>query len=94
MAKKKNYSYGDPEKNKQLEKQLQNSIVKELALASEFRKASKQLLNQGSARPEVLKKAKAYAKRSTFFQRRAEANNEYRKAYQASLNQVSKRYGE
>ena len=29
-----------------------------------------------------------------FFQRRAEADNNYRKDYQKSLNKVSKRYGE
>jgi len=94
MAEKKNYQYGDPEVNKVALDRLQKKIVKELALASEFRKASKQLLKSGSNRENVKRKAQAYAQRSSFFQRRAEADNNYRKDYQKSLNKVSKRYGE
>lgn len=92
--KKKNYQYGDPEVNEVALGRLQKKIIQELALASEFRKASKQLLNSGSNREEVKRKAQAYAKRSSFFQRRAEADNNYRKDYQKSLNKVSKRYGD
>jgi hypothetical protein len=92
--KKKNYQYGDPEVNEVALGKLQKKIIQELALASEFRKASKQLLNSGSNREEVKRKAQAYAQRSSFFQRRAEADNNYRKDYQKSLNKVSKRYGD
>jgi len=49
MVEKKNYQYGDPEVNKVALARLQKKIVKELALASEFRKASKQLLKSGSS---------------------------------------------
>ena len=92
--KKKNYQYGDPKVNEVALGRLQKKIIQELALASEFRKASKQLLNSGSNREEVKRKAQAYAQRSSFFQRRAEADNNYRKDYQKSLNKVSKRYGD
>jgi len=94
MAKKKNYQYGDPEINKVSLGRLQKKIIQELELASEFRKASKQLLKSGSNREQVKKKAQAYAQRASFFQRRAEADNNYRKDYQKSLNKVSKRYGD
>jgi|TARA_R100000455_G_C6213020_1_gene79979 hypothetical protein len=70
------------------------AILKQLKLADEMSKASKQLLSMNTARPEVLRRAKRYASYSNQLTMRADMNLKDLRAAQAARDRYSKRYGD
>jgi hypothetical protein len=69
-------------------------ILQELKIADEMRKASKQLLGMNTSRPEVLRRAKRYAKLSNEMSMRADTRLKDLRAAQKARNRYSKRYGD
>jgi hypothetical protein len=69
-------------------------IMSELKIADEMRKASKQLLGTNTARPEVLRRAKRYAKLSNELSMRADDRLKALRGSQKTRDSYSKRYGD
>ena len=85
MPKKKKYKS---------EERLKETILSELKIADEMRKASKQLLGTNTARPEVLRRAKRYARLGKELTMRSEANLQRLKKQQKIRNMYNKKYGD
>lgn len=88
MPKKKKYD------TVQGEDKAKKLIMSELKIADEYRKASKQLLGTNTARPEILRRAKRYAKLSKELTMRSESRLKALRDAQKSRNTFSKRYGD
>ena len=69
-------------------------ILQELKIADEMRKASKQLLGMNTARPEVLRRAKRYAKLSNELSMRADRKLKDLRGTQKARDRYSKRFGD
>jgi hypothetical protein len=69
-------------------------ILEELKIADEMGKASKQLLGMNTSRPEVLRRAKRYAKLSNELTMRAEDRLSALRGAQKYRDALSKRYGD
>jgi hypothetical protein len=73
---------------------IKKRIIKELRVADEMRKASKQLLATGTARESSLRQAKRYARLSNELSMRADASLSALKSLTKKYSSISKRYGE
>ena len=78
----------------QNEDKAKKRIIQELRVADEMRKASKQLLGMNTSRPEVLRRAKRYAKLSNELSMRADTRLKDLRAAQKARDKYSKRYGD